>query len=149
MQPIESIDLPEAAILDRLGKVIRIQTISYDDAWEIDYEGRFAPLPSLRSVTAPAVPRDALPKSRVGREFVRKTGVVSCAGTPSAQFRFRRNSCAFFVRVQSRDGRQRGPGISAQTNEKRESRDLDLKLLRPFQTSSLGGSDLVAEDSWN
>ena len=71
MQPIESIDLPEAAILDRLGKVIRIQTISYDDAWEIDYEGRFAPLPSLRSTDVSADPALPLRQWRSGSLGIR------------------------------------------------------------------------------
>ena len=37
VEPIEAIELPEAAILDRLGRAIRIQTVSYEDPSEIDY----------------------------------------------------------------------------------------------------------------
>jgi carboxypeptidase PM20D1 len=36
--PIDAIELPETAILDRLGRAIRIQTVSYEDPSEIDYE---------------------------------------------------------------------------------------------------------------
>lgn len=38
VRPIESIELPEAAIVNRLGKAIRIQTVSFDDPASINYE---------------------------------------------------------------------------------------------------------------
>lgn len=38
VKPIEPIELPEAAIVNRLGKAIRIQTVSFDDPAEINYE---------------------------------------------------------------------------------------------------------------